>query len=606
MCGISGIVSNKPNDKCHSRIKDMANYLNFRGPDNLSIWKSECNRVSFAHNRLSIIDLNSRANQPFHYKYGDFTIIYNGEIYNFNELKDRYLKDFKFLTSSDTEVLLYLYIKFKEKMFDYLQGMFAFAIFDKKENEIILARDAYGIKPLYYSFLDGRLVFASQVKAILESRLTSTQKCIEGQQSFFLLGSVIEPYTWFNDIKSLKSGSFIKYKFGDKLIEKNFSQKFYNCWERNDYLSSSDEMQRIITSSVKKSIKKHLISDVPVGIFLSSGIDSSVLAYNIAEVTKNIKGITIGYDEYKDSINDEIDNAKKICKVLGISHYAKIISHKDFENDLNLILSSMDTPTIDGLNVWYASKFAKELNLKVVLSGIGGDELFCGYPSFKNIPFSLSLKQILLSLHIPFSIINKILKLFIKLKFLPSRLSNIEYLINSPHGLYWIQRGLNELKDIHKILNKTDFTMINEAVNEAIFLERFYNTNASNLLSKISFLESNFYLRNQLLKDSDWASMSHSIELRTPFVDTELLNDVSPFINRIDPKLNKINLVNTSSVKIPSYIYNRNKTGFGIPLKEWIKKSSLLNSQYNFFRGGDRSFYKNWALFVSDNIYDNF
>ena len=558
MCGL--IASFNVGNFNKSSVKISLKHLAKRGPDSEGQWREH--GVFLGFRRLSIIDLKSRSNQPMNSLCKKFVIVFNGEIYNFKELrKDLLDKGVKFKTNSDTEVILNLFILEGEKMLMKLRGMFSFVIYNKKTKKAFIARDPYGIKPLYYGKTDDGLIFASQVKTILSLKLMENIIDEQAVELFKILGSVPEPNTFFQKIRSVKAGHFIWIKNGKITSYKKWCD-IGRVWK---FLNSKDSFEKdktesVLKKSLEETVKYHLVSEVPVGIFLSGGIDSAVLTGLITQSGfKDLIGITIYFDEYIKTPLHELTAAKKIAEYFGIKHYARKVTKKEFLNDLPKIINAMDQPTIDGINTWYASKAAAELKLKVVLSGVGGDELFFGYKHFKQIAKFESLLKIFRKVsffRLIIILIGKMLHLIknnSKFKFLNNYLDTIL-------NLWILKRSVSCIEDVNYNKKLKIFSYIQKSMGK---------------LSKDSYLalaelESKLYLRNQLLRDSDWASMSHGVELRTPFVDFHLLNNLKKII-KFFPYYTKSYLLNSVlDKKLPISILKRKKTGFAIPIKNWL------------------------------------
>lgn len=599
MCGIAGIISKgdaSPN-LLKVSLQKMSEAMANRGPDASGFWKSPDAKVYFTHRRLSIIDLDERSNQPMVSCSGRYVICFNGEIYNYIELRRKLVADgFLFRTSSDTEVILAMFEKYGESMLTKLRGMFAIAIWDSFDKKLFLARDPYGIKPLYYSNISGHFLFSSQVKSLLKSELISKTADPIGQAGFWLTGSVPDPYTWFADIKSLKSGHFAWIDSQQRILIKSF-------WDINDSWRKLDnqnlqkkDLSEYVREQVTSSIKAHLVADVPVGVFLSGGVDSTTVAALIREnSSKEVTGITISFNEFEGQHHDETPLAVKIAKKYDIRHYVRKVTKKEFHDDLPAILSSMDQPTLDGINTWYASKAAKECGLKVVMSGIGGDELFFGYPSFKQIP-SLYSKYKLIT-HLPLG--NKIFQLggkAMEKKSGNARWGLISKYAKTLHGCYWLKRGLFLPSQLEELMGKD----LAEQANSMYSPEKYIYDQSGELsldsIIAVGQLESTCYLKNQLLRDTDWASMHHGVEVRTPLVDAWLLNSMKQVFAQLKNESHKTYLANCPTSPIPEYITKRVKTGFGVPLNSWLNSSNSSTSQ----SGLDS---QNWAKVLTKEIY---
>ena len=377
-------------------VRRMTARMHARGPDAEGEWAGE--GVVLGHRRLAIIDLDARATQPMESADGRYLIVFNGEIYNFRDLRRELEADgVAFRTTSDTEVLLALFARDGERMLPRLRGMFAFAIWDTQARELFLARDPYGIKPLYYARTTEGLIFASQVKALLASRLVSTEREPAGLAGFFLWGSVPEPWTLFRGMFALPAGHWLKVRAGVPDTPQSWHD-IRTHWQREQCEIPRDELKECVRQAVADSVRAHLVADVPVSVFLSGGIDSSVLAALASEMGARIEGITIGFEEFSGHHQDEVPVAAEIAAHYGLTHHVRRVSRAEFDEDIPRILQAMDQPSIDGVNTWFASKAVAERGYKVVLSGLGGDELFCGYPSFQQVPKAAALGRAIVAI----------------------------------------------------------------------------------------------------------------------------------------------------------------------------------------------------------------
>jgi asparagine synthase (glutamine-hydrolysing) len=567
MCGF---IASFGVDVNQNDFKNALKHLSRRGPDSEGIWVE--NKVFLGSRRLAIFDLNNRSDQPMHSSCSRYIIIFNGSIYNYKVLR-KYLIDnnIRLKTHSDTEVILELFALEGPKMLSKLEGMFAFVIWDCKEKKAFAARDPFGIKPMYIGTnLDG-IILSSQVKALLSTKLINNDKDINSQFSFWNLGYVMEPRTWFKNIKALKSGYYIYIKDG-KIISEIQWYDLNKNWiiaDSKEKKITKREFSKIIKDSIIASVKKHLIADVPIGIFLSSGIDSTIIA-SIASSNSNkkITAITVSFESFDGSEYDETIKAKKIAQKFGMEHHVFRVTQKDFQNDLPDILEAMDQPSIDGVNVWYASKAAAKLKLKVVFSGVGGDELFFGYNHFNTIPIVFNLFKYLKKIPTLIFFIKIFLKLISNLK-KDKRWRTISKFSNSIFNLWLLKRTILTPIDI----------IDNKILSNKIDTEFFYHNNFDTLtLSKIknhkiqlAKIESTFYMRNQLLRDSDWASMYHGVELRTPLVDTTLLENLTNVMSSYSLYKDKQPLKSAFKTILPKDIDYKKKIGFQTPTKDWIK-----------------------------------
>jgi asparagine synthase (glutamine-hydrolysing) len=583
MCGIAGIFaygSGAEGVDCAELIR-MRDRMESRGPDGSGKWISTDERVGLAHRRLSIIDLSERAAQPMQSVDGKHIIVFNGEIYNYRALRcELEAEGCVFRTDSDTEVLLHLYAKMGEAMFHRLRGMFAFAIWDLDKRALLLARDPYGIKPLYYSDVAGTVRFASQVKALLAGRRISRGAEPAGWVGFFLFGSVPEPFTVYRDIRAVPAGTAMWVDSSGVSEARRYfslSEAFRRAEERSPGFEAA-EIQECLRAGVADSVRHHMVADVPVGIFLSAGIDSGALLGVMQEFRRReIEAITIGYEEYKGSHKDETPLAAQCAAKFETRHTVRMVTQREFAEDLPRILDAMDQPTIDGVNSWFVSKAAKEVGVKAAISGLGGDEIFGGYSSFRDIHRSVRC----CGAASRFSILGDAFKYLVVSSGLthvlnPKVAGLMKYGGTYP-GAYLLRRGLFLPWELNSIL-EADF------VNEGIRTLRPLNHVAHALqpeprtnYGKVAALESSLYMRNQLLRDTDWASMAHSVEVRVPLVDVSLLETAAPAISRLRIGMGKRYLANSPRVSLPVEIVARSKTGFETPVNHWLQSDGRLH-----------------------------
>jgi asparagine synthase (glutamine-hydrolysing) len=554
----------------------MTNCMSARGPDAEAQWCGE--GIVLGHRRLAILDLDARSNQPMRSGNGRYTIVFNGEIYNFYELRRGLeTRGIPLRTTSDTEVLLELFALEGEAMLPRLRGMFAFAIWDSQLRELFLARDPYGIKPLYYTRRDGGLLFASQVNALLGSGLVANSPEPAGLAGFYLWGSVPEPWTLTRDVFALPAGHWMRIHEGVVSTPVSW-QDIREHWRGECPKLSAMDLQEHVRQAVTASVRAHLVADVPICVFLSGGIDSSVLAGIVSEQGAKIQGITISFQEFEGKQEDEAPVAATLAAHFGISHHIHQVTCAEFEQDLPHILDAMDQPSIDGINTWFASKAAAARGYKVVLSGVGGDELFCGYPSFQLIPRMAVLGQVAGAIPGLRSLLRE------PCAWLGRRSSNpkivgLPAFMDSVEGLYFLKRGLflpDELPELMGVDWACEGLARLGGAPPGMAQAKAYD-GASN----IGLLESTHYLRNQLLRDSDWASMAHSLELRTPLVDATLLATLGPHVSAFAGGIGKAMLAKSPEKPLPGFIINRQKTGFSIPMAQWLSDVSDRHSMAN-------------------------
>ncbi|HXX80154.1 MAG TPA: asparagine synthase (glutamine-hydrolyzing) [Thermodesulfovibrionales bacterium] len=581
MCGIVSIFCyNSSSGVDHDELRRIRDYMINRGPDGYGEWYSEDNRIGLGHRRLAIIDLSESGAQPMKTADGRYVITFNGEIYNYKALRTQLEeKGYKFHSTSDTEVLLHLYSDKGPDMLHELRGMFAFAIWDNREKSLFLARDPFGIKPLYYS--DNGKVFkaASQVKALLQGNNIDTALEPAGHVGFFLWGHVPEPYTLYLGIRSLQAGHYILINADGKGKEQCYQdiKEVYQHAEQDASLAWNANPLSALRSLLLGSVNHHLIADVPVGLFLSSGIDSTSLTGLACEINKaTVHTVTLGFKEYVGTQNDETLLAKKIAEQFGARHDTVWISRNDFTSSFDHFLKVMDQPSIDGLNSYFVSKVAVQSGIKVALSGLGGDEIFGSYPSFKQIPFAVRFLRPLAAFPAFGRSVRTASTPLLKYITSPKYAGLLEY-GTSFSGAYLLRRGLFMPWELPDVL---DPEVVKTGWNELqplVCLEKTVTGIRTDYL-KVSALEFSWYMRNQLLRDTDWASMAHSLEIRTPFVDTEFLAGIAPFLTR-DSRPRKQDIPRTLTNPLPVEVTQRPKTGFSVPLREWLFDQENLSER---------------------------
>jgi len=596
MCGIAGIFSYSDNAEqvdVEELLRIRESMLS-RGPDGSGLWVSENRNIGLAHRRLSIIDLTKNAAQPMTTQDGRYHIVFNGEIYNYGELRKRLkLKGYSFRTNSDTEVLLNLYAEYKMGMVEYLRGMYAFAIWDKKKQGLFLARDPFGIKPLYYSDNGKSFRFASQVKALLKGGRVDTTAQPAGYVGFYLWGYVPEPYTLYKGINSLPAGTTLWIGLTG---HHNFKQFFSVSSEivkaenhRNTAPIIYKDTQELLRNAIKDSVKFHQIADVDVGLFLSAGLDSATLTALAAESGSNLNTITLGFDEYRNTDNDETVLAGKVAERYGTHHQSKFLSKYDFMEGMDDLMLAMDQPSIDGINTYFVSKIAKESGMKVALSGVGGDEIFAGYPSFSQIPKLVRAVSMLPCNAMVGRGLRRIAAPLIK-GFTSSKYASIVEYGGSYSKAYLLRRGLYMPWELPKVLDRE---MVREGLRDLqplLHLEESVSGVDGEKL-KVSIMELTHYMRNQLLRDADWAGMAHSLEIRTPLVDIELFRSlILLLVTEQHP--GKKHMAMTPRKVLPDEVINRPKTGFSVPVREWLHSEKNAENLPGL---------KGWAKIVMSN-----
>lgn len=554
MCRIAGAISPMlDKDDLAALVNKMSFVQKHGGPDDQGSYTAETFNGVLGHCRLSIIDITPTGHQPMTYLSERFVISYNGEIYNYRELRDELKNEgYFFSTQSDTEVVLAAYHKWGTGALERLNGMFAFALCDTEKKEVILARDQSGIKPLYYAHTQKVFAFASEVRAL--KKIPQLQEENKNWPVYLMAyGHLPEPVTTLINVVPLSKGHFLKYN-----ITHNTTTT--GCFERLSYfekISHKKEAVNLIRHKLDEAVKKHLISDAPIGVFLSGGLDSSIIAVLAGKHQQLLNTVSLYFE---DGNYSEKKYQDELLKNLSCSHHQFLLSESDFHSSLPSIINAMDLPCCDGINTWFISKYTRESGLKAVLSGIGGDELFGGYPSFKRINTALFLS------HLP----GKILKAgrFTKYK----KLRRLCYLgIDGPVGKYLFLRGQFIPSDIARFLNADEAEVWN-ILEQQPALPDISFLSATN---QASWLETNMYMQNQLLRDADTMSMAHGLEIRVPFLEKDFIRQVFNIQSDIKYKgtHDKQLLIDSFKDILPRVIWDRPKMGFSFPFKEWLSSN---------------------------------
>ena len=532
-----------------------------RGPDGAGDWIGGDGRVGFGHRRLAIIDLSPAGAQPMHSADGRLTITFNGEIYNYRALRaDLQAAGALFRSDSDTEVLLALYARYGSAMTNHLRGMYTFAIYDADRKGLFLARDPFGIKPLYIAD-DGRTVrAASQVKALLAGKGIDRTAAPAGHVGFFLLGYVPEPHTLYRGIRALPAG-------GRMWVDADGVQEDFHS-DISALLTDAKPRpwsQPALSAALAGSIAAHLVADVPVGVFLSAGMDSTTIAALAAESAQSpLRTVTLGFDEFKGGDHDEVPLAEAVARQIGSDHSTIRIGSDDFAAEAGRLLDAMDQPSIDGVNVYFVSKVTAAAGLKVALSGLGGDELFGSYPSFFQVPAlhrRLGWAAAIPGLGRAARVLAAPLAAAISS---PKYAGLIEYADSVPRA-YLLRRALHM---------PWELPLPREMVHEglaALALDEHLAATAprGNDRQKVSALELSWYTRSQLLRDADWAGMAHGLEIRVPLVDIALARELAPMLAGDRPP-GKADMAAAPRRALPDAVLRRPKTGFAVPVRDWL------------------------------------
>lgn len=599
MCGVAGIFAYHyaANTVDRDELRRVRDHMAARGPDGSGEWFSADGRMALGHRRLSIIDLSSGGAQPMQNADGSLVISFNGEIYNYRALRQKLeASGVQFRSQSDTEVILHLYAEKGVEMLHDLRGMFAFALWDANKKALLLARDPYGIKPLYYADDGWTCRVASQVKALLAGGKVARDPEPAGIVGFHLFGHVSEPHTLYQEIRAVPAGSYLWVnEFGAREARQYFSvSKTWADAQETHVMRGSP--RETIRAALLDSVRHHLVADVPIGAFLSAGVDSGALVGLMRDAgQKDIQTITLAFDEFESREHDEAPLAAQTAAQYGVRHHVRRVTEQEFHDDLPKIFAAMDQPTIDGVNTWFVAKAAREHGLKVAISGLGGDELFGSYPSFRNIPRSvqiLALASLIPGIGEAFRMLaSASLNMFSGIT--PKAAGILKYGGSYP-GAYLIQRGLFMPWELKRFFDGDFLARGLQRLKLMPLLDSAMGETSSSY-GRVAGLEAGLYMRNQLLRDTDWAGMAHSVEVRIPLVDSQLLTALAPVLTKSAGDHKKY-LADAPSTPLPRSVTDRPKTGFVIPMQRWMQKQTKRSEKMGAHT--DPHWSRPWALRV--------
>jgi len=621
MCGIFGVVAQGkeiPDGVLERGTQSLAH----RGPDDsgtivLRDTGSDPVQVGLGNRRLAILDLSPLAHQPMHDADTGNWIVYNGEIYNFRDIREELEQSgTTFLSNSDTEVLLKSYARWGERCLTKFRGMFAFAIWDARRHRLFLARDPMGIKPLYYAHSGPYFLFASEVRTLLGTGLLSRRIDPAGLTNFLTFGSAYDPLTLIDGVKALPPGHTLTWECG------SVSPSAY--WDLAGE-SSEEAAKQFFTEGKLKPLLEHavrsqLVSDVPVGVFLSGGIDSSALVSILSRGGVRPSTFSIVFREADFS---EAQHSRAVAAKFNTEHREINVSQEDVLSAVPNALRAMDLPTMDGLNTYFISREARKAGIKVALSGLGGDEVFAGYSSFRRVPrmerFSRLLKNVPVGIR---GAAASAFSTFSPQKYQNRKLASFLRYNGQVLHPYFLGRMLFAPDERDHLLRDPNPEISDVAASAQ--RERLQISLCLDPINRVSYLESRCYMLNTLLRDADFMSMSQGLELRVPLIDHQLARAVLTVpgprkVNRIPKKL----LVEALDGSLPDEIVRRPKRGFTLPFEHWLRQElrsemepvldhrrfengplgGLLNGRavrqvWEDFLGGSVSWSRPWSLYV--------
>ena len=598
MCGIAGILNHSNQAVPESMIRNMTCALSHRGPDADGFYQDH--EIALGHRRLSILDLSTGANQPFADHSGRYMMVFNGEMYNFQEVK-ALLPGYPFKTTGDTEVLIAAFAKWGPDCIRHFKGMFAFAVWDREQKELTVMRDRLGVKPVYYYHDSIHFLFASEIRAILSTGLVEKKADPAGIYEFLSYQSIGYPLTAIRNICQLEAGSYLTIK-GGKLQK----TQYWDLTDRPVQFDFSDpaRVRTRIRELLAASVQRRLVSDVPVGAFLSGGIDSSVVVGLMAEAsTARPNTFTISFEE---KAFDESPFAEMVAKKFNTIHNNIRLQPTVLLEELENALNALDSPSGDGINTYVVSKAIRKAGITVALSGVGGDELFAGYPLFLQY---LRLQQ-KAGLYRNTGLLRRMASGLLSLN--PSNRSfRLRQIIGAPEpsieNVYPVSRQILSPGLIGRLTTLGERPAQDTVLWQQLHL-REDRTRTFPLLSQVSIADYLGYTQHTLLKDTDQMSMASSLEVREPFFDQDLIEFVLKVPDKLKyPAYPKSLLVESMGSLLPPEIVHRPKQGFLLPWSVWMKKELRSFCEAKLQRLSQRSFIKEdqllkyWHRFIQND-----
>lgn len=570
MCGIAGWINlenNRGADQSEAVLHAMCERMKHRGPDSEGLWLDE--RVALGMRRLSIIDL-ATGEQPVYSEDRSVVVVMNGELYNFREVRGELEKrGHTFETNTDTEILPHLYEEYGEAMLDEINGMFAFALWDKRREKLLIARDRFGEKPLYYGIFDGKLIFASELKVLLENPSVSAEINTDALRQFLSFDYVPAPHSIYKGIYKLPAAHFLTVEKGEVK-----TRRYWNLtWHKNGNVPTIEKAAEDLRELLADAVKMRLVSDVPLGILLSGGVDSStVAAFATQFSTEKVKTFSIGFEE--DSF-DESKFARQVATHLDTEHYEEKLSVEKAADLISEIGTWLDEPMSDGslIPTFLLSRFVRK-HVTVALGGDGGDEIFAGYPMYfghkvanlyGKIPrfFRSGLIEPVVN-NLPVSTKNLSFDYKAKRFVAASKYDTV-----TRHHSWFGSFSIDEQSSLlSKDVQASTSDDIYKGARELLEI-----CDAHDEIEKMQFLDINFYMAEDILTKVDRASMAVSLEVRAPFLDPRVAQFAAQLPLEYKLKGNKGKYILKKAVEplLPKEILQRPKKGFGIPIAEWLK-----------------------------------
>lgn len=633
MCGIVGILSRgTPVDT--EVLERATRSLAHRGPDDqgtviLRENSPEPVEVGLGNRRLAILDLSPLGHQPMQDPETGNWIVHNGEVYNFRDVRAKLEREgVAFRSQSDTEVVLKAYGRWGARSVAEFRGMFAFAVWDTQRKRLFVARDPMGIKPLYYFRSDRHFLFASELRTLLGTGLVPRRMDAAGLDSYLTFGSVYEPRTLIENVRMLGPGCSLIWERGE-----SGEIQYWNLGGAQDAGAAKDfgsgertAIEERVHAAIDDSVRMQLVSDVPVGVFLSGGIDSSALVGILQRNGVQASTFSIVFREAKFS---EAEHSRVVAQAFGSNHHEITVSQEDLFKAIPAAMGAMDQPTVDGVNSYFISQQARAAGVKVALSGLGGDELFAGYSNFRSVPRMERFTR--MWGHMPPTMRGAVADAFARLRPENDQNRKLAALVRENGRIvhpYFLARMLFTPAQRAELL-AGDLEVENSnwveasAQTNAQLRQRLERTREMDSINRVSYLEARCYMLNTLLRDSDFMSMAHGLEVRVPLIDHRLAENALavPGPWKLGHNSPKPLLVGALRGELPESIVHRPKRGFTLPFEEWLREglrveveSSIQRIEAGALRGriqgtaarriwsdflrGATSWTRPWALFV--------
>ncbi|MGH9545233.1 MAG: asparagine synthase (glutamine-hydrolyzing) [Terriglobales bacterium] len=581
MCGIFGILASN-RSVSRKLLEQATDSLAHRGPDDRGTVLIQANatprlEIGLGSRRLAILDLSPLGHQPMQDAETGNWIVYNGEIYNFRELRTRLQGEgVRFASQSDTEVLLKAYGRWGEKCLAELRGMFAFAIWDAKRSRLLLGRDPMGIKPLYYCSAGQYFLFASELRTLLGTGLMPRKLDPAGLVNYLNFGSVYDPITMIQGVSALQAGHYAVWENG-RLAD----ALYWDLAPHGEARTASrhlagdetvrEDLENDIYATLDQAVRMQTVSDVPVGLFLSGGIDSSSLAAILSRAGIRPNTFSVIFREAECS---EAEYSRAVARAFATEHQEITLSQGDMLDAIPYALRAMDQPTVDGLNTYLIARQTRAAGIKVALSGLGGDEMFAGYSSFRDVPRMERFAGFWW--HWPAILRRPLARMFTSLTSDTDRNRKLATLGGGQDAAiqpYFLARSLFTPERRNSLLASVNEGTLARA--NAPLQESLRHARALDSINRVSYLEARCYMLNTLLRDSDVMSMAHGLELRVPLIDHHLADKLMaiPGPWKLDNTLPKPLLVGALKGVLPSEIVHRKKQGFTLPFERWLREN---------------------------------